>query len=142
MFIWTSLWQMQWDYNMMLTNPVHFVEWQMSWVTPQSTGVDLKIGKNVNSDWLQKCLISIYHQNSKQVVQRLHEMRTRITDWKWFCKATLQFLRRCAHGLGAGSPQVLRILLSDRTQGMKVYHSSGWETGHLSTQLSSYRYIR
>ena len=53
LFIWTSLWQMQWVYKMILTNPTYFVEWQMSWVRPQIAGLDLKIGKNVTSDWPQ-----------------------------------------------------------------------------------------
>lgn len=44
---------------MILTNPIYFVEWQMIWVRPQSAGLDLKIGKNINSDWLQWCLISV-----------------------------------------------------------------------------------
>lgn len=41
---------MEWPYKMILTNPVYFVEWQMSWVRPQSAGLDLKISKDVNSD--------------------------------------------------------------------------------------------
>lgn len=96
----------------------------------------------IRSVWLQKCLISVYHWNSKQVVQRLHEMRTQIMDWKWVYKATQHFLRRHVRGLGAGSPQVLRILPSASTQETKVFHTSRWVRDHLSTQLSAYQYVR